>query len=243
MENTKPHFYQIVIDDYIAHHVRIPPLFMKHLSKDISKEETTEATIKCGANIWPIKLRKTSACTYIDDGWTKVMHDNDLGDKEFLVFRYDGNLCFNLQIFEKSGCQRIYSTFVSNKHNNLECFPKENVDDHGNTTVGNSENPHFNRFMKKSNVTKSYVFRLPTDFLTRLCATERMTTIELENSKGEVWKVNASLNTGSYCLCGGWHSFVVANNIVAGDECKFELRSTNRIRVHHFKVVRHGVDV
>ncbi|XP_059650012.1 B3 domain-containing protein Os01g0723500-like [Cornus florida] len=43
---------------------------------------------------------------YLQDGWKEFLRDNSLGDNEFLVFRYDGNLCFNVKIFDKSGCKR-----------------------------------------------------------------------------------------------------------------------------------------
>ncbi|KAL9227623.1 hypothetical protein vseg_003291 [Gypsophila vaccaria] len=233
MDHKKPCFYQIVIDDFIAHRVRIPPLFMKHIRKDMSNEETREGRIKSGDKLWGIKLRKTSKGTYIDDGWTQVMHDNNLGDKEFLVFKYDGDLCFTLHIFENSGCERIYST----------CLPKQcykSGDNHNHNHFGNAEVPqsyYFAKSMKECHVKRSFLLRLPKDFSARLCPAtpERMTKIELENSKGEIWKVNASLNTGSYCLCGGWRFFVLANNINPGDVCKFELVTPKRIKLHHYK--------
>ncbi|KAH9609130.1 hypothetical protein KSS87_004495 [Heliosperma pusillum] len=232
MENSQPwKFHQIVIGDYLAHRVKIPPHFMKHLSKDLSKEEITKATIKSDVGFWPVKLRKTSNYTYIEEGWPKVMEDNALGDKEFLVFRYDGNMCFNLQIFEKTGCERIYPTIVSNNPKE-ECVPEEiTVDRHGNYTV-NFENPHYKKCLKEYNVSRGYVLRLPKRFSNKMASFDQRLIIGVENTKGEAWEVNATLNTGSYCLCGGWRAFVAANKLNVGDECIFELIAKNRIRVH-----------
>ncbi|XP_074316071.1 B3 domain-containing protein REM9-like [Silene latifolia] len=231
MENNKPpYFHQIVIADYLANRVKIPPLFMKHLSKDLCEEETTNATIKSDVGIWPVKLRKTSTYTYIEEGWPKIMEDNSLGDMEFLVFRYDGNMCFNLQIFEKTGCERIYPSTIISGIPKEECVYEEINVAQGDYTF-NFENPHFRKCLTESNVIKSFTLRLPKEFSTKISSSESV-IIEIENTKGEAWEVKATMNTGTYCLSSGWRNFVFANKLEVGGELIFELIDKKRIRVH-----------
>lgn len=85
---------------------------MKHLMKDTSNR----ATLKCSSSrFWNIELRPAIGSMYLQDGWQQFLKDNSLGDREFLLFRYDGNMCFNVQIFEKNGCERVGMS-VTGKH-------------------------------------------------------------------------------------------------------------------------------
>ena len=69
---------------------------------------SNRATLKCSSGrFWNIELRPAIGSVYLQDGWQQFLQDNSLGDREFLLFRYDGNMCFNVQIFEKSGCERL----------------------------------------------------------------------------------------------------------------------------------------
>ncbi|OVA05167.1 B3 DNA binding domain [Macleaya cordata] len=75
--------------------------------KHISEEESDRAILKGpSGSQWHVKLCKTEDGTYLQDGWQDFVRDHSLCYYEFLVFRYDGNMCFNVQIFDKSGCER-----------------------------------------------------------------------------------------------------------------------------------------
>ncbi|WJZ83792.1 hypothetical protein VitviT2T_003442 [Vitis vinifera] len=103
VSDLRPYFFKILYPDQSHEHLRIPPHFMKHLMKDTSNR----ATLKCSSSrFWNIELRPAIGSMYLQDGWQQFLKDNSLGDREFLLFRYDGNMCFNVQIFEKNGCER-----------------------------------------------------------------------------------------------------------------------------------------
>ena len=85
---------------------------MKHLKNDTSNR----ATLKCSSGrFWNIELRPAIGSMYLQDGWQQFLKDNYLGNREFLLFTYEGNMCFDVQIFEKSGCERI-DVSVIEKH-------------------------------------------------------------------------------------------------------------------------------
>lgn len=85
---------------------------MKHLTKETS----SRATLKCSSGrSWNVEVGRAEGNMYFQDGWQQFLKDNSLGDREFLLFRYDGNLCFNVAIFKKNGCER-YEMPVTGKH-------------------------------------------------------------------------------------------------------------------------------
>lgn len=85
---------------------------MRHLTDDTSNI----ATLMCSSGrIWNIKLRRAEERIYLHDGWKQFLKDNSLGDMEFLLFRYGGNMCFDVQIFQKNGCEKLEMP-VTGKH-------------------------------------------------------------------------------------------------------------------------------
>lgn len=112
MPDDRPYFFKIIHDGINNESLRIPPHFMKHISKDTSERAILKGP--SGSN-WQVKLRKSSGRIYLQDGWKKFLRDHSLGDNEFLLFRYDGNMCFNAQIFDKNGCER-YDEFIMDNH-------------------------------------------------------------------------------------------------------------------------------
>lgn len=66
----------------------------------------TPTSVDCS---WTVRVREIGRDIYLKEGWQEFLRDNSLGDSEFLVFRYDGNMCFSIDIFEKTGFKRTES--------------------------------------------------------------------------------------------------------------------------------------
>ncbi|XP_077219244.1 B3 domain-containing protein Os12g0592300-like isoform X2 [Tasmannia lanceolata] len=100
----KPHFFKVLLGDF-SHRLRIPPAFMKHISKEASSQRTAilEGPSSKG---WRVEVRKKTNGTYLQDGWQEFAKAHSLKVSEFLVFRYDGNMRFSVQIFDKTACER-----------------------------------------------------------------------------------------------------------------------------------------
>lgn len=56
---------------------------------------------------WQVRLVKRQDHLFMVDGLQKFIRDQSLGNAEFLLFNYDGNMRFSVQIFDKSGLERI----------------------------------------------------------------------------------------------------------------------------------------
>lgn len=82
---------------------RIPPSFIKNLAREISGTATLS---RSSGSHWHVRVWKNPDGTYLEDGWERFMKDNRLGDDEFLIFRYEGNVRFHVRIFEKNGVKR-----------------------------------------------------------------------------------------------------------------------------------------
>ncbi|KDO39917.1 hypothetical protein CISIN_1g045031mg [Citrus sinensis] len=100
--DAAPCFYHIILDGKVP---QIPQEFLKHISKESSDKATL--TVQGSARSWTVTLSETGIGVFLQDGWLKFLRDNSLGDSEFLLFTYDGNMCFSVQIFNKNGCERI----------------------------------------------------------------------------------------------------------------------------------------
>ncbi|XP_077218927.1 B3 domain-containing protein Os01g0723500-like isoform X2 [Tasmannia lanceolata] len=100
----KPHFFKVLLGDF-SNRLRIPPAFMKHISKEASSKRTVILEGP-SSRVWHVELSKTVNGTYLQDGWQEFAKAHSLRVSEFLVFRYDGNMRFNVLIFDKTVCER-----------------------------------------------------------------------------------------------------------------------------------------
>nr|XP_043636926.1 B3 domain-containing protein Os01g0723500-like [Erigeron canadensis] len=98
--------------------LKIPSKFDKHL------EGKTSGTISLkgpSGNTWQADLGEQSDGLYILDGWEAFVRDHYLENGDCLVFRYDGNLHFTLQIFDQSACEKE-TAFSAECHQDLSIF-------------------------------------------------------------------------------------------------------------------------
>lgn len=63
-------------------------------------------------NLWSVKLEKVSGSLMVKDGWKEFVDEHYVEENDVLVFKYDGNSCFDVLIFDQSGCEKEASYFV-----------------------------------------------------------------------------------------------------------------------------------
>ncbi|RVW61323.1 B3 domain-containing protein [Vitis vinifera] len=111
-EDARPHFFKIIHGEDVKRHLRIPPAFMEHLSQEMSNRATLTGP---SGSQWRVTVSTDANGTYLQKGWKQFMKENNLGDSEFLTFRYDGNMQFYVKIFDKSGVQRLAALVSGNR--------------------------------------------------------------------------------------------------------------------------------
>lgn len=192
---------------------------------------------------WTVRVREIGRYMYLKEGWQEFLRDNSLGDSEFLVFRYDGNMCFSIDIFEKSGCKRTESPGIrrhqrstfSNNTKRPRGRPRKYSNAAEHTPNGESSIPFEHTESKfpafKKTITLLYAVDVPTLFSRRHLPPDNYKFI-LENTDGETWQVNGTRSNDTIKLCSGWVTFARCNGIELGDVCLFELQSKSNTVVH-----------
>ncbi|KAL9258271.1 DNA ligase 1-like protein [Drosera capensis] len=97
---------------------RIPPKFAKKYGKDLLK--TACLTVPNGA-VWKVEVVKSGDVILLSSGWDKFMENFSIKLGHFLVFRYEGNSCFYVLIFDMSATEIKYPTLVRKVDYETDC--------------------------------------------------------------------------------------------------------------------------
>ena len=57
-------------------------------------------------NTWDVNLIQQNDDLFLHHGWPAFVRDHFIESGDFLVFRYDGELHFTVQVFDKSSCEK-----------------------------------------------------------------------------------------------------------------------------------------
>ncbi|PWA60097.1 B3 DNA binding domain-containing protein [Artemisia annua] len=95
-----PHF---IINNITFDQLKIPSKFSKHLE---GKTCGMVSLMGPSGNTWHANLSQQNDGLYIVDGWAAFVRDHFLEKGDSLVFKYDGNLHFTVQIFDQSSCEK-----------------------------------------------------------------------------------------------------------------------------------------
>lgn len=63
-------------------------------------------------NIWPVGLKKTTDELLLRSGWKEFVEANHVQEGDLLVFKYDGNSCFDISIFDEKRCKRTACSLI-----------------------------------------------------------------------------------------------------------------------------------
>ncbi|KAK6159418.1 hypothetical protein DH2020_006732 [Rehmannia glutinosa] len=216
---TRPCFYKII---WLANSIdlRIPPAFKHHLSN--SNEEVDQyATLKTPYGKWKVKLEQKKGDIYFVQGWQDFLKHHSLGQQEFLVFKYNGHMSFDVAIYDKNGCEKNYQSIRASRQESASSFT--------------SSFPFFRHVMKATNVGTSSTLFIPKAFQRKHIPLSRHKFV-LRNSESICWTVNVTVaSTKLLMMCGGWKAFADDNSVKKGDECIFELVEQNTMQVHIFR--------
>ncbi|KAG8368302.1 hypothetical protein BUALT_Bualt15G0031500 [Buddleja alternifolia] len=210
--DTRPCFCKIMFPVIID--LRIPPAFKE---KYLMNEESERAVLRSPCGSWNIKLQHENEAddTYFRKGWQTFVEHHSLGDSEFLIFKYNGKMCFDVTIYDKNGCKK--------NHHSL-----------GTSSCFTSSLPFFESSMKDYSIGSKSCLLIPKAFSKKYIP--QATRIVLRNSKGSNWDANIILNSSKlFSISAGWKAFADDNALEKGDICIFELVDEYIMQVHIFK--------
>ncbi|XP_059305768.1 B3 domain-containing protein REM8-like isoform X7 [Lycium ferocissimum] len=100
----KPHFFKPVLPGF-KHGLKIPIGFLKYLK---GYENIKRAVLKRAGKKWLVKVKGRQ----LKRGWKKFAKEHDLQIGDLLIFRHEGEMEFDVSIFNKSQCDREYAEYL-----------------------------------------------------------------------------------------------------------------------------------
>ncbi|PHT33785.1 hypothetical protein CQW23_25585 [Capsicum baccatum] len=113
----KPHFFKPVQPGF-KHGIKIPVGFLKYLK---GEEHIEHAILKRNGKRWLIKLNDKR----FEKGWGEFAEENDVQLGDMLVFRYEGNMEFEVCIFDSTHCDREYAEYLQEERGGGFCLLEE----------------------------------------------------------------------------------------------------------------------
>ncbi|XP_022725070.1 B3 domain-containing protein Os01g0723500-like [Durio zibethinus] len=125
--DNRPCFYKIIqVNHKASNSLIIPPHFVTtHLPKRMPSEAVLKGP---SGDCWNITVCQQKGNTIMQHGWQQFYQDHSLGDNEFLLFRHNGNMCFDVQIFYKSGCERKIVSITRTHRDSIVEIKEEEID-------------------------------------------------------------------------------------------------------------------
>ncbi|XP_049349766.1 B3 domain-containing protein REM10-like [Solanum verrucosum] len=100
----KPHFFKPILPGF-KDGLNIPIGFLKYLR---GHEHIKHALLKSAGKKWLVKV--DGRC--FKEGWKKFVEDHDLQLGDLLIFRHEGDMEFEVSIFDSTHCDREYVEYL-----------------------------------------------------------------------------------------------------------------------------------
>uniref|UniRef100_A0A5B7CCL1 TF-B3 domain-containing protein n=1 Tax=Davidia involucrata TaxID=16924 RepID=A0A5B7CCL1_DAVIN len=244
--SRRPSFFKVLIGDFFEQS-RIPPEFVKkHLNGVVPHKWMLQNPAR---RAWRVDMKKVGNSLFFQKGWGAFVQDNSLETGDFLLFRYDGNSQFSVEMYGKNCCEKdaTEATAMSNKPSQFQRLvqeesageqvtPRTSCSSASEATqedralkeatkfMSISKYPSFKYIMRSAYLQSGYV-GIPLCFVNRHMK-EGTKRVKLQISN-KSWSVNLSIYGRGSRLGGGWRKFARECNLGLGDVCVFELINRN----------------
>ncbi|CDP14476.1 unnamed protein product [Coffea canephora] len=218
-----PHFFKPILPGF-NNRIKIPPSFINHLDGEMYSED--HAVLRRGGKKWQLKV--TNQC--LENGWRKFAQENGLEIGDFVVFRHEGNMVFEVLVFDttknfhillrKMLLQlkqkgRLWQIVLSNSHLMV------------NRAVLEPAHPHFISSLKPFNL-KYRRIHLPMAFARENGLSSRRCQMILKDQRKRKWKLQLGYFGSNVYIGRGWFECQTANGLKIGDRFALELISNKK---------------
>ncbi|KAF5187981.1 hypothetical protein FRX31_022426 [Thalictrum thalictroides] len=97
---------------------QIPEAFIKNISEKSSEMAILKSP---SGSCWHVKLTRKTTGMFLEDGWGCFSRAHSLSVGKFLVFGYNGNMTFTVQIFDSSMLEEESAFTVINTQEEIKC--------------------------------------------------------------------------------------------------------------------------
>ncbi|KAK3005016.1 hypothetical protein RJ639_016133 [Escallonia herrerae] len=241
----KAHFFKF-IQPCFKSRVRVESFF-----KSLREEKLEQATLRRGEQKWPVTINGS----FFENGWTEFAEDNGVEEGYFLVFRHEGDMVFDVVVFDQSTCEKEYPTPVepSNQSEAKEKSAARSVDEdesnrsnefqEGNeisclgkakaTCFRPGHRPYFQSIVTTCSFNRWNLY-IPTGFGRSHGLSCRHCEMILMYEERSSWPATLRCKGRHLMIGRGCREFFLANGIAAGDAFKLELIENGKKPVMNF---------
>ncbi|KAL7224042.1 hypothetical protein ACSBR1_025487 [Camellia fascicularis] len=253
-----PSFFKVLIGDF-SNQLRIPPAFKKHFGGSVPQNCIIWSC--ADERSWNVNIRKVDDDRLLfQQGWAAFVRDNSLEMGDFLLFRYEGDSQFHVDMYGKNCCQKLATTDPANQTDELqekmqkkssaarqrvirrsswsivaaEAKGRGRALEAAEKFMSTSNYPSFIRVMRPANLHNRYL-NIAMSFVNTHIKKSK-TTLKFQISD-KLWPVNLTSNQRRALLCGGFPAFAKEQSLQVGDVCVFELidRDDHVLKVSIFR--------
>ncbi|XP_070048343.1 B3 domain-containing protein REM7-like isoform X3 [Nicotiana tomentosiformis] len=216
---VKPHFFKPIQPGF-KQGLKIPKGFLKYL-KDHDHNE--HATLRRDGKKWLVKLNGRR----LEEGWEKFAEEHDLQLGDLLVFKHEGNMEFEVIIFDSSHCDREYAEYLQEEEDIVEgeCKKFELKDGFPHAEAA-THNPfgqsHFECTVRSYYLTNGYL-RVPSRFASKNGLTYKKCDLIIRDERQRSWNLKLYTSCHHVYIGGRWAKFHAANDLKVGDRIMFEV--------------------
>ncbi|XP_015085026.1 B3 domain-containing protein REM8-like isoform X1 [Solanum pennellii] len=225
--SKKPHFFKPILPGF-KNGIKIPIGFLKYLK---GYEHIKRAVLKRGGKKWRIKLNEHR---FEESNWGKFVEENDLQLGDLLVFRHEGNMEFEVYVFDSSQCDREYAEYLQEEGGGGRAQTVEEISkefEYKEATTRNQS--HVVCKVRGYCLSKCY-FRLPGKFARANGLINKKCSLIIRDEKRRSWSLKLYTSYSQVYIGGRWAELRDANDIKEGDHITFKVVANGKMPIWEF---------
>ncbi|XP_010324530.2 B3 domain-containing protein REM14 isoform X3 [Solanum lycopersicum] len=234
--SVQPHFFKPLLPGF-KNSLKIPDGFLKYLE---GCEEKGRALLKKGGKKWVVKLNGQK----LEEGWGQFAEEHDLKLGDMLIFRHEGDLEFDVTVFNLNHCDREYAEYeeeeeeeeeeevrtVEETSTNFEFKGISHAEGSTHIPFGQSQ---FICTVKPYCLRNGYL-RVPCKFAKANGLTNKECGLIIRDERQRSWNLRIYTSCSQVYIGGRWSEFRAANDIKKGDQIMFEVVSNGEQPIWNF---------
>ncbi|XP_027075128.1 B3 domain-containing protein REM14 isoform X2 [Coffea arabica] len=237
IQPEKPHFFKPILPGFIDG-VKIPASFLNYLGGKISENQAVLR--RGGVKEWRVEISDQ----WLREGWRAFAVENNLQVGDFVVFEHEGNMVFEVLVFDPSHCERKYASIddekkCSQKFKAAEIPRSKKVklelsdDQEEPDSTDQICRPYFIFTVKPINLLY-HRLNIPRDFAMENGLFGRECNIKLRDQSQRSWSLKIKSSSDCASIQCGWKSFAKAQGLKEGDEFVLELTENGEAPAFNF---------
>ncbi|XP_015084058.1 putative B3 domain-containing protein REM15 [Solanum pennellii] len=227
--SKKPRFFKPIQPGY-KHCIKIPIGFLKYLK---GLNHIKQAILRSRGKKWLVKVNGWR----LEEGWKRFAKENDLQLGDLLIFKHEGDMEFQVSIFDSSHCDREYAEYLQEEEGKYVEATSKKVEKEAATHSSWGQS-HFECIVRPYSISKGFL-RLPKQFAMDNGLFNKKCGLLIRDERQRSWNLRLVTYDSSVCAFGGWSDFCAVNNLKEGDYMMFEVVANGEKPIWKFHYLRH----